>query len=75
MLASLPENEHATAVSIQGMSYGKFGMSYRGVGDTDLPQRLAIAAGGGGHKLAAGAGYTPLQLALLIGSAVGQTFP
>lgn len=75
VLASLPENEHATAVSIQGMSYGKFGMSYRGVGDTDLPQRLAIAAGGGGHKLAAGAGYTPLQLALLIGSAVGQTFP
>lgn len=75
VLASLPENEHATAVSIQGMSYGKFGMSYRGVGDTDLPQRLAIAAGGGGHKLAAGAGYTPLQLALLIGSAVGQTYP
>lgn len=70
-LAALENNPSRTGLVITGFAYGKFGLGFRGIGDdNDLPQRLAIAYGGGGHKLAAGAGILPEQFAELIAHAI-----
>lgn len=57
-------------VAIGNMSRdSKFAMSFRGIDDDGMAQRLAIYYGGGGHKRAAGAGLTATQLSELLATA------
>lgn len=47
-------------------SNGKYGLSFRSRGASDLALRLAESFGGGGHLKAAGCGISPTELATLI---------
>lgn len=69
LLADADNNPNKVAVIIGGCSPdGKFGLSFRGIGN-DLAKRLAVSLGGGGHNEAAGAGVYRAQLVALIGNA------